>query len=480
MAGLLGAASLLACATAFAQQAALDATAPVLQPVTGAANTVLSQTTGSESAARTAVVLGFERPPVNDMGKMGQYLFDRGITITANYTGEAAANPAGGISQGAAYAGQIYLGADFDLGQLINADGAFVHAALTERHGQNLVQEYIGSSTSVQEIWGTQDVHLAIFTIEQKLFDGKLDVQLGRTTANVNFLDSPIYCNFQTNSACGNPTFIFKVSNFTFFPASTWGGDAKLWLSNKVYFHAGAYEVNPNDYRLSNSGFDWSTTNATGAIMPFEFGYATTFANDELPRHYQIGGWYDGSKYSNPLYDVNGGYASISGLPYATDFGRSGMFARFDQMVWRPDPNSKRGLTAFGVFMTGLSGNLTQNQFYELGLLQQGTFPGRDDDTLGFVINAQVWSNAALKNVAVARIAAGGNGYIPGQEHMMELAYGAQLTPAIRISPNLQYIINPDQQRFPSRTSNIPNAFVIGCKFSIDLSNLGGFPPPRT
>jgi porin len=265
----------------------------------------------------------------------------------------------------------------------------------------------------VQEIWGTQDVHLAIFTIEQKLFDGKLDVQLGRTTANVNFLDSPIYCNFQTNSACGDPTFIFKVSNFTFFPASTWGGDAKLWLSDKVYFHAGAYEVNPNNYRLSNSGFDWSTTNATGAIIPFELGYATTFANDELPRHYQIGGLYDGSKYSNPLYHVNGGYASISGLPYATDFGRSGMFARFDQMVWRPDPDSKRGLTTFGVFMTGLSGNLTQNQFYELGLVQQGIFPGRDDDTLGFVINAQVWSNAALKNVAVARIAAGVNGYIP-------------------------------------------------------------------
>src|SRR5271165_4074135 len=109
VAGLLGAGSLLACATAFAQQAAPDATAPVLQPVTGAANTVLSQTTGAESAARAAIVLGFERPPVNDMGKMGQYLFDRGITITANYTGEAAANPAGGISQGAAYAGQIYI-----------------------------------------------------------------------------------------------------------------------------------------------------------------------------------------------------------------------------------------------------------------------------------------------------------------------------------------------------------------------------------
>ncbi len=40
-----------------------------------------------------------------------------------------------------------------------------------------------------------------------------------------------IYCNFQTNSACGNPTFVFKTSNFTFWPVSSWGAHAKAWLT---------------------------------------------------------------------------------------------------------------------------------------------------------------------------------------------------------------------------------------------------------
>jgi porin len=52
---------------------------------------------------------------------------------------------------------------------------------------------------------------------------------------------------------------------------------------------------------------------------------------------------------------------------------------------------------------------------------------------------------------------------------MMELAYGYQLSPGIRLSPNLQYILHPDQQAEPFRTRNIPNAFVIGLKFTVAL-----------
>jgi porin len=55
---------------------------------------------------------------------------------------------------------------------------------------------------------------------------------------------------------------------------------------------------------------------------------------------------------------------------------------------------------------------------------------------------------------------------------MMELACGAQITPAVRISPNLQYILHPDQMSIPYRTSDIPNAFIIGFKFTIDVPTM--------
>ena len=45
---------------------------------------------------------------------------------------------------------------------------------------------------------------------------------------------------------------------------------------------------------------------------------------------------------------------------------------------------------------------------------------------------------------------------------------------AVRLTPNLQYIVNPDQNNEPFRVRPIPNAFVIGAKLSVDLFTLAG------
>ena len=395
-----------------------------------------------------------------------------GVTLLLSYTGEAAANPTGGVRQGAAYTGQLFLGADLDMDRILGAKGATIHFAMTNRHGRNLAATRIGTSTSVQEVFGTQNTHLAILTWQQALFGGRLDVEGGKTVANIAFLNSPIYCNFQTNSACGNPTFVFKTSNFTYFPASSWGAHATAHITDKLYLHLGAYEVNPRRKRADDDGFTFSFKGATGAIFPFELGYATDPKNDRLPRHYQIGGWIDRGAYDDPLRDAGGGLALLTGRPFATRRGRSGGFVRFDQMLTRPDPNGARGLTLFGVAMKSLSGRTIETHFLEVGLLQTGTFAGRDQDTLGFLVNDQRFSDLALDGLKAARAAIGAGGRLPRHQYMMELAYGAQLGRAIRVSPNLQYIVHSDQLGDPFRRRNAPDAFVLGFKFTIDAPGL--------
>jgi porin len=268
---------------------------------------------------------------------------------------------------------------------------------------------------------------------------------------------------------------VFKTSNFTFWPVSSWGAHAKAWITDKVFFHAGVYEVNPRHQQPGDNGLDFSTKGATGAIMPFELGYSTTFANDVLPRNYGIGGYIDRSDYADPVLDATGRSALFSGAAPATRFGRSGVYARFDQMVWRPDPTAPQGLSVFGVAMKGTSGRQIEDYFLELGAVQTGTFADRPYDTVGFVINTQKFSSLGLANIRLARAALGlGSGNVPTQQVMMELNYGIQVTPAIRVTPNLQYILNPDQTRFPLRPRNIPDVFVIGAKLSVDLFTLAG------
>jgi porin len=415
----------------------------------------------AQTPAANPVPLASASPPPLHVGR---------VTPLLNYTSESAANTSGGLKRGAEYAGQVLMGLDLRLDNGSGPGRSTIHFAVTNRHGGNLVGTSIGSNTSVQEIYGTQNTHLALLTWERKL--DRLDIEVGRIPANISFLGSPLYCNFQSNSACGNPTFVFKTSNFTYWPASSWGAHVKAWLSDRMYLHVGGYEVNPDRKTPQDDGFTWNARHMSGAIVPAELGYSTTFANDAFPRDYQIGGWYDGGTYADPQFDANGGIVTLTGLPGAAQRGRSGAFVRFDQTIVRPSLASERRLSLFGVAMTSISGRLTEDRYLELGLVQTGTFRGRDQDTIGFVVNDQHFTDSALDAIRAARVSAGGTPDIPTHETMMELAYGAQLTPAIRISPNLQYILNPDQMSVPLRTSNIPNAFIIGFKFTVDVPTM--------
>lgn len=406
--------------------------------------------------------------------KPWQPLADDGITLALSYTGEAATNVTGGLRRDAAYAGQIYVGADLDMDRIVGIGGATIHAAITNRHGDSLSALALGNNTSVQEIWGTQNTHLAILTWEQKLLNDRLMIEAGRSQANIHFLNSPIYCNFQGNSGCGNPTFVFKNSNFTYFPASSWMIRAKAELLPHVTVHVGAYEVNPDRKRASDHGFNPSIKNATGVIVPWELGYSNEGKGVRLPGHYIVGGWFDRGDYADPLRDDQGGIAILTGREAQTRNGRSGIYFRFDQRLTRPDPNSERGLSVFGVAMTNLSGRVEESRFFDFGVVQTGTFAGRDADTIGFMISDQRFSDLAMERMRAARVSAGGDGKIQRHQYMMELAYGAQLGPAIRISPNVQYILHPDQTGAPFRTRDIKDALIFGFKFTIDAPTLLG------
>lgn len=380
------------------------------------------------------------------------------------YTGEAAASLEGGKEQGSAFAGQLMLGTDVDLQRLFGWNGATLKVYAINRHGTNLAASDIGNSTSVQEIYGGQGTRLANFTLQQKLFDDRLELEAGRSVANIHFLGSELCGYFQGNSACGNPTYVFRTSNFSWWPVSSWAAHAKAWVTPNVYVHVGAYEVNPTQAEDGEHGLNWSTRDRTGVIVPYAVGYRTEAASTRLPAMYELGGWQDNSDYRDPLADRNGNPARLSGLGYAPRNGRSGAFFRFEQQVTRPDADSARGLVLFGSVLKGTSGQLIEDHFLELGLVQRGTFASRAQDNIAFVVTRQRYSDDALEDLRLARAAAGGRGTPHSSQYMMELSYGIQLTPQLRIAPNLHYIVHPDQFNEPSRTRDLPDALIAGMR----------------
>lgn len=435
----------------------------------GPSNADAGKPGGGASTAGAATKQGVTADPYGGRGTMP---IAPGVALTAAYLGQAAGNPSGGIRQGSAYAAEIYGGLDFDLKTIAGLDGGAVHFAMIQRHGNSLSLEYIGNDTSVQQIYGRQKLRNTIFTYEQSLFGGRVDLEVGRSAGNLAFLTSPIYCQFQSNVICGSPVYIFQVNNFTAYPASGWMGRSKVAITDRISFQSGIYAADPRNTDPQQVGFDWSTRTATGVTIPTELLYSTDYASDPYPRHYGVGAIFDGSKRADPFYDAAFRPAILTGQPYRMDGARSDLYARFDQMVWRPDRDAPRGLTLFGVALFHAMGRAGQEHSFELGALQLGTFPGRDHDTIGVMVNEKRYSPLFVDNILAAQAASGGQAYVPREQIMFELNYGLQVNRALRILPNLQYVLNPDQSAEPFRPRRIRDAFVIGGQFVVDLTAL--------
>ncbi len=433
---------------------------------------------GATSTQGTTTSRGLNAKPATTAVTLPAGTLDvgNGLTFQFNYVSESAGNPVGGIRQGVDYADQILFGIDGDLKRLAGIEGGSFHIIGTQRDGRSLARDFIGNSLAPQEIFdGSENTRLTILTYEQKLLNDRLDIEFGRLPGQGAFLVSPLYCNFQNVGVCGSPEIVFNDTNFTFFPTSTYGAHVKYFFDDKVFLHVGAFEVKPKTVLASDHGVNFGIGGDTGAVIPIELGYTTTAANDPLPRNYGIGALVDESSYGDPVSDVAGGRTLFSGLPARTRFGRSLVYGRFDQTVWRPDPTASHALQIFGVASGGTTGRQTQDYQLEAGAVLTGPFADRPFDAVGFVVTDQKYSSLGLANVRAGRASLGlSSADVAADEILLELNYGIQISPSTRLTPNLQYIVNPDQNNEPFRARPIPDAFVIGAKLSVDLFTLAG------
>ncbi|MEI7873796.1 MAG: carbohydrate porin, partial [Alphaproteobacteria bacterium] len=170
-----------------------------------------------------------------DWGGTRSALEAKGVTLRAGYLSESAANPVGGLRQGSAYTHQLDAGFDLDLGKLIDLSGGKIHVLFTERAGQSLAAQSIGSIISVQEVFGSgQNVRLAELSYEQSLLGERLNAKLGWIHASDDFASSPLFCYFQNNGFCGQVAIVIN-SGFTIFPSGSWGSVVKASVHDEFY-----------------------------------------------------------------------------------------------------------------------------------------------------------------------------------------------------------------------------------------------------
>ena len=134
-----------------------------------------------------------------------------------------------------------------------------------------------------------------------------------------------------------------------------------------------------------------------------------------------------------------------------------------DQMIHRTVPGSDRGLTAFAVAAYAGPDTAMLQYIWQAGLLQKGTFAGREHDTIGLGLIQSRISNQLVAAQRRADVLSPLSVNVQSAETTIELNYRAQLTPWFSLMPNIQYVLRPNA------VTTIPNALVLGLQLRVTL-----------
>ena len=378
-----------------------------------------------------------------DWGGLRTRLQADGITVRGDYVSESFAVADGGLRSGAAYTQQVRAGLDFDMAQIAGWSGAKLHLTLNDRRGKGLSSDYVGNRLPIQEAYGGQYTRLSELSYEQDLSGGDVNLRLGYFAMGNDLGGVAAGCTFVNAAFCAHPLSMSGDSNWYNYPNARWGGALRVRARRDLLVRTGVFQVNP---ALGQEGkaFKPFAGDTRGAVLPLEVEYTPgqSPGDHALPGSYKLGLYYDTAD------------ATRTPGPDPVD-SRVGYYALMSQTVWRAT-DSRRSLAVIGAVTANPRTAAQITRWYMAGLVQTGTFSGRDQDVLGLgVVHAQL--NPRLRDAFIGA-GPGAPDAPPAGETVVEASYAVQIQPWLVVKPDVQYVIHPGA--FSNR--NIDDALALG------------------
>lgn len=419
-----------------------NAPAPPVAATTDTSNPVTSfdPVTGSKDPGTTLPVLldSVKQVPLLGQWALRKRLADAGITLSARDVVEPAVNTAGYKGTGLNVTQHVDFGAAFDLGKLGIVDDGTVRAVVTDRIGNGINTTRTGAYIQNQAFYGQgKNVRLNEISYEQLFLEKRLSVKGGFYPMGNEFGKLPYTCNFVNNANCGHPLGPIYSSGWRDDPTGQWGGRIKWTDRTGWYLEAGVYDVN-TIRKTAGHGFDLGFQGDTGAFVPVEFGYSRGHTPSDYAGTYKVTFYYDTSR------------ATRLGTDETTK-GRTGAIFQVAQQIWKPHPDTVRGIAVFAVWTIADRKTGLLRESYEAGSSWRGVLASRPDDIFSVSWN-RVDVNSNLRD---AERRAGKD--VQSNEQMWEVNYGVQVTRWFLARPAVQYVIRPGG--YTSR----PNTAVFAC-----------------
>lgn len=371
-----------------------------------------------------------------DWGGIRTALEEKGLSLEASYTLDWSSVWSGGLRNVASTRSLLDINATFDFEPIFGIKGgsAFIDFYSSDMRGGSLdVGDYQGISNIET---GTNVDQIAELWYEQKLFENVLRLKVGKIDANAEFAFVEASSDFLHTSA----GFLETIVDFPTYPDPAMGVVLFAYPTDNLYAGAGFF-----DGALADG------------IRTGGRGPETFFSDDESEAWFIIGEggltWKEflgggAGRLSAGVWHQSAIFESFDG---GTQGGTTGFYIMAEHQFWRrgaADEESEKGL--FGWVQYGWADEDVWDMGNNIagGVTLRGTFSGRDDDSAGVFLSFADLSDAE------------GSPY-EGNETALEFTYRIQVTPAVVIRPDLQFIFDP------SGDPTIDDAVVGAIRFEV-------------
>lgn len=335
---------------------------------------------------------------------------NNGIDPFISYVSIAASNVSGGLDQGSRYAGQLYVGVNFDLEKTLGWQGTRAKVSIANRHGRGLMNE-VGSVFEPLNLVGGQNTFLYDLSIE-KDFGNHFSFKAGRTTAADDFSGSKLYFYSLNNTVNGVIRALLLDGLMSTFPFPTWGARLKYKPSSEHRFQLGGYQMGKDIFDDTKHGLDFSFRSSDNLSVFFQYDWFGKIAN----RNARV---YLGA---NQAFGTFANFDSDNESDY---------FIRFYGHV---DVELIDGLRSFLTMTYSPHGGVAKVPFQSsLGLNWKGLVKSRANDSLLFFATIGSFSDEwAILNANQLT-----------SEMVLEVGYLFQIKNYFGLQPALQYNIRP-------------------------------------
>lgn len=146
----------------------------------------------------------------------------------------------------------------------------------------------------------------------------------------------------------------------------------------------------------------------------------------------------------------------VSDEPPEEHHGAAGYYLKLDQILWASRFNSARRLKGFFHFIQSDRKVSESDRWIQTGVFYAAPFASRPNDDINLGIEALDANGRSRKTLRIS--AAAGGPAVAHTEYPLKLYYRVQLTPAVTLSPNLQYV------KYPGDLANHRDVMVSGLK----------------